>query len=148
MAQDLGIFLRVTVVRQLQDRFDEIPASGNSLSGRALSPGLEPHAEVRFHSDRVGGSLSPTLEVRPDLGTRPAAPKSEPLTCEQLGAITTATLAVGAEYGMPYSPRIVEMLAECIPHGQLAVIPSVTHFMSYQQPDLFNDAVLGFVAQH
>jgi non-heme chloroperoxidase len=80
--------------------------------------------------------------------TRPAAPKLEPLTCEQLGAITRATLVVGAEYGMPYSRRIVEMLAGCIPHSQLAVIPSVTHFMSYQQPDLFNDAVLGFVAQH
>ena len=32
---------------------------------------------------------------------RPAAPPPEPLTCEQLGAITTPTLVVGAEYGMP-----------------------------------------------
>jgi pimeloyl-ACP methyl ester carboxylesterase len=32
---------------------------------------------------------------------RPAAPSLEPLTCEQLGAITTPTLAVAAEYGMP-----------------------------------------------
>ncbi|MGH8957079.1 MAG: alpha/beta fold hydrolase [Acidimicrobiia bacterium] len=79
---------------------------------------------------------------------RPAAPSPEPLTCDQLGAITTPTLVVGAGYGMPYSRRIVDLLAGCIPGSQLTVIPSVTHFMSYQEPDLFNDAVLTFVAQH
>jgi non-heme chloroperoxidase len=79
---------------------------------------------------------------------RPAAPSLEPLTCEQLGAITTPTLAVAAEYGMPYSRRIVDKLAGCIPGSRLVVIPSVSHFMSYQQPDRFNDAVLNFVAEH
>ena len=79
---------------------------------------------------------------------RPAASTPEPLTCEQLGRITTPTLVVGAGYGMPYSRRIVDVLAGCIPGSQLVVIPSVTHFMSYQEPDLFNDVVLGFVEQH
>lgn len=79
---------------------------------------------------------------------RPAAPSPKPLTCEQLGAITTPTLAVGAEYGMPYSRRIVDMLAACIPGSRLVVIPSVTHFMSYQEPDIFNEAVLDFLTQH
>ena len=79
---------------------------------------------------------------------RPAVPMSSPLTCEQLGAITTPTLVVGAGYGMPYSRRIVDLLAGCIPGSHLAVIPSVTHFMSYQEPNLFNDAVLSFIAQH
>ncbi|MGI8862453.1 MAG: alpha/beta fold hydrolase [Gaiellaceae bacterium] len=79
---------------------------------------------------------------------RPAAPSPEPLTCEQLGAITTPTLAMGAEYGMPYSRRIVDMLAGCIPGSCSVVIPSVTHFMSYQEPDMFNEAVLDFLAQH
>ena len=79
---------------------------------------------------------------------RPAAPTPEPLRCEQLGAITTPTLVLGAAHGMPYSRRIVDVLAGCIPGSQLAVIPSVTHFMSYQDPDVFNSAVLGFLAQH
>jgi pimeloyl-ACP methyl ester carboxylesterase len=79
---------------------------------------------------------------------RPVVPPAEPLTCEQLGAITTPTLAIGAEYGMPYSRRIVDVLAGCIAGSQLAVIPSVTHFMSHQDPDVFNDTVLGFVAEH
>jgi len=80
--------------------------------------------------------------------TRPTAPTPEPLTCEQLGAITTPTLIVGAGYGMPYSRSIVDVLAGCITGSRLLVIPAVTHFMSYQEPDLFNDAVLSFVAQH
>ncbi len=79
---------------------------------------------------------------------RPAAPAPEPLTCERLATITTPTLIVGAGYGMPYSRRIVDMLAGCIPGSALVVIPDMTHFMSYQNPDLFNDVVLGFIAQH
>ncbi len=55
---------------------------------------------------------------------------------------------MGAEYGMPYSRRIVDMLAGCIPGSCSVVIPSVTHFMSYQEPDMFNEAVLDFLAQH
>jgi len=80
--------------------------------------------------------------------SRPTAAPPEPLTCDQLAAITTPTLAVAAEYGMPYSRRIVDVLARCIPSSRLVVIPAVTHFMSYQQPDIFNEAVLDFLAQH
>ena len=79
---------------------------------------------------------------------RPTDATPEPLTCGQLGAITTPTLAVGGEHGMPYSRRILDSLAECIPGSRLVVIPSVTHFMSYQAPDVFNEVVLDFLAQH
>jgi pimeloyl-ACP methyl ester carboxylesterase len=54
---------------------------------------------------------------------RPAAPPPRPLTCEQLGAIRTPTLALAAEDGMPYSRRIVEVLAECIPASRLLSSP-------------------------
>ena len=79
---------------------------------------------------------------------RPAAPSPEPLTSERVGAITAPTLVVGAEHGMPYSRRIVDRLAACIPGSRLVVIPSVTHFMSYQEPDRFNDVVLDFLSRH
>ena len=78
---------------------------------------------------------------------RPAAAPPEPLTCEQLSAITPPTLVLGAEYGMPYSRRIVDMLAGCIPSSRLRIIPAVTHFMSYQQPGVFDQVVLDFLAQ-
>ena len=80
--------------------------------------------------------------------TQTPAPPIEPLTCERLGAITAPTLALGAEHGMPYSRRIVERLAACIPGCRLVIVPGVTHFMSYQAPDVFNDVVLDFLADH
>src|SRR6266542_1800095 len=79
---------------------------------------------------------------------RPAAPPQEPLTCRQLAAISTPTLVVGAEYGMPYSRHIVDRLAACIPGSGLVVVPAVTNFMIYQNRDLFNYTVLEFLAQH
>ncbi|MBA2385242.1 MAG: alpha/beta hydrolase [Actinobacteria bacterium] len=79
---------------------------------------------------------------------RPAGPEPAPLTCERLGAVTTPTLVLGAEHGMPYSRGIVDRLAACIPDSRLVVVPSVTHFVSYQHPQAFNDVVLGFVARH
>lgn len=79
---------------------------------------------------------------------RPAAPSPDPLTREKLSAITTPTLALGAEYGMPYSRRIVDVLAECIPGCRLVLVPAVTHFMSHQDPAMFNELVLDFLARH
>jgi pimeloyl-ACP methyl ester carboxylesterase len=49
---------------------------------------------------------------------------------------------------MPYSRRILERLAGCIRGSELVVVPSVTHFMSYQAPDVFNRVVLEFLARH
>jgi pimeloyl-ACP methyl ester carboxylesterase len=55
---------------------------------------------------------------------------------------------VGAEYGMRFSRRIVDILAGCISGSRSIVIPSVTHFMSYQEPEVFNEAILGFLSHH
>ena len=56
---------------------------------------------------------------------RPAAPSPEPLTCEQLGAISVPTLAIGAEYGISYSRWIVESLVRCIPDSRAATAGQV-----------------------
>lgn len=79
---------------------------------------------------------------------RPDAPAPEPLTCERLATVATPTLVVGAEFGMPYSRAIVDRLVACIPTSQLLVLDGVTHFMSYQAPDRFNQAILAFLDRH
>ena len=79
---------------------------------------------------------------------RPAAPPPEPLTCDKLGAIAAPTLVLAAEHGMPYSRVIVDRLARCVPDSRRVVIPSATHFMSYQNSDVFNEVVLDFLAEH
>lgn len=79
---------------------------------------------------------------------RPTAPTPEPLTCERLGGITAPTLVVGTEHGLPYSRQIVEELARCIPGSWRLILPSATHFVSYQAPDVFNAAVLAYLDAH
>ena len=79
---------------------------------------------------------------------RPTAPSPDPLTCAQLRAIALPTLVIGAEYGMPYSRRIVNALSQCIPASHLVIVPGVTHFMSYQAPTVFNAVVLDFLAKY
>ena len=80
--------------------------------------------------------------------SRPQAPAPEPLTCERLRAIATPTLVIGAEYGMPYSRMIVDRIADCLLDGRRLVIDGATHFMSHQEPDRFNRAVLAFLEKH
>jgi pimeloyl-ACP methyl ester carboxylesterase len=79
---------------------------------------------------------------------RPIALSPQPLTCEKLSAITTQRLAIQAEFGMPYSRKIGDRLAQCIPSCRMVTVPGVTHFMSCEEPVVFNQIVLDFLAQH
>jgi non-heme chloroperoxidase len=79
---------------------------------------------------------------------RPSVPEPTPLTCAALSEIAVPTLAVGAEHGMPYSRAILDRLASCISESRLVVMPAVTHFMSYQAPDAFNEVVLAFLGEN
>ncbi len=126
-------------------------------SVRAEAQG-DPERAAKLWFELVNNRGADTFDAEPEAlrrmwldnfnARRPAPPPPEPLRCEQLRAITTPTLVVGAEHGMPYSRRIVDALAACIPDSRLVVVPSVTHFMSYQEPDAFNEVVLDFLAQH
>jgi pimeloyl-ACP methyl ester carboxylesterase len=79
---------------------------------------------------------------------RPAASPAGPLTCDDLAGIAAPTLALGSEHGMPYSRRILDRVAGCIPGGSLVILPDSTHFMSYQAADRFNAVVLEFLDRH
>ncbi|HET9435739.1 MAG TPA: alpha/beta hydrolase [Candidatus Limnocylindrales bacterium] len=81
-------------------------------------------------------------------GNRSAAAAAVPLRCVDLGRIRVPTLALGGEHGMPYSRAILDRVASCIPGGDRVIVPGVTHFMSYQAPERFNDIVLDFIDRH
>jgi pimeloyl-ACP methyl ester carboxylesterase len=113
------------------------------------------HAELWF--ELVNNQGAQTFARQPsafremwlaNFGAKRSASGPRPLTCERLGAISAPTLALGGEHGMAYSRRILERLTECIPDDQMAIMPAVTHFMSYQAPDAFNRVVLEFLARH
>ncbi|HEX7196742.1 MAG TPA: alpha/beta hydrolase, partial [Candidatus Limnocylindria bacterium] len=83
-----------------------------------------------------------------NFGARRSPPRGPDLTYGALGAITTPTLVIGTEYGMPYSRRIVARVADGIPDARAVIVPSVTHFVSHQAPTVFNEIVLDFIAHH
>ena len=78
---------------------------------------------------------------------RPSGP-ARPITCADLASIAVPTLVLAMERSTPYSQRIAERVARCMPGSRLVVVPGATHFVSYQQPAMFNEIVLGFLAEH
>jgi pimeloyl-ACP methyl ester carboxylesterase len=83
-----------------------------------------------------------------NFGRDRASTPPEPLTQAELRTIKTPTLALAAEHGMPYSRRIVELVAACMADCRLVDVPGVTHFMSYQTPAVFDSLVLEFLSEH
>jgi len=79
---------------------------------------------------------------------RSTAATAVPLRCADLGRIGVPTLALGAEYGMPYSRAVLDRVAACIRGSTLVIVPDVSHFMSYQAPERFNEIVLDFIDRH
>jgi pimeloyl-ACP methyl ester carboxylesterase len=78
----------------------------------------------------------------------PSPTLAPPITCADLAALDVPTLVLGAEHGMAYSRRIAALVAGCIPGSTLVVVPRVTHFMSYQDPERFNAVALEFMERH
>jgi pimeloyl-ACP methyl ester carboxylesterase len=117
----------------------------------------DPTRRAKLWFELVNNRGAGTFEAQPDwfrrmwlenfTARRPRTPAPS-LTCEQLASITTPTLALGGEHGMPYSRRILDATARCIPDCRLVILPSATHFMSYQAPDVFDETVLSFIAVH
>jgi pimeloyl-ACP methyl ester carboxylesterase len=83
-----------------------------------------------------------------NFGRDRASTPPEPLTRDQLSTIRTPTLALAAQHGMPYSRRIVELVASYMPDCRFVDVPGVTHFMSYQAAAIFDRLVLEFLAEH
>ena len=83
-----------------------------------------------------------------NFGAKRSASAAPALTCGALGAVDVPTLVLGTEHGMPYSRRMVERVAECIPRARTVILPSATHFVSYQAPSAFNEVLLDFLAEH
>lgn len=78
---------------------------------------------------------------------RPAGP-AQPITCTDLASIGVPTLVLATERSTSYSRRIAERIARCVKGSRFVVVPDATHFISYQQPAMFNEIVLRFLAEH
>jgi 3-oxoadipate enol-lactonase len=65
---------------------------------------------------------------------------------EHLGEIGVPTLVLTGEHDIPDHHRQARLLADGIPDARLVVIPDAGHMVYMEQPELFNEAVLEFLA--
>jgi pimeloyl-ACP methyl ester carboxylesterase len=63
-----------------------------------------------------------------------------------LNGLTAPTLVIGGKQSPRYCSLINEVVAQSVPSGRLIVIPGGAHLMSYQNPTVFNEALLEFLA--
>ena len=79
---------------------------------------------------------------------RPTAPPPEPITCAQLGRSRPRRWSSVPSSGCPTHAGSSTHSRVHSRKPNLLIIGGVTHFMSYQDPDPFNEAVLAFIAGH
>ena len=66
---------------------------------------------------------------------------------EQLGSITVPTVIADGEHDEGIKREHTEELARLIPGAKLVIFPATSHFTFWQDPDMFNKAVLEFLDQ-
>ena len=67
---------------------------------------------------------------------------------EQLASIQSPTLVIDGEYDEVIKRSHTEEMSHRIPNSKLAILPGVSHFAMFQNPDEFNKVVLEFLNCH
>jgi pimeloyl-ACP methyl ester carboxylesterase len=67
---------------------------------------------------------------------------------QQLASIKSPTLVIDGEYDEAIKRSHTEEMSHRIPNSQLAILPGVSHFAMFQNPDEFNKVVLEFLSGH
>ncbi len=66
---------------------------------------------------------------------------------ERLGGLNVPSLVVGAEQDMAVPPEHARVLADGLPDAELKIILGAGHMANLERPDLFNQALLAFLAK-
>src|SRR3982074_2522167 len=116
--------------------WDEIPVEIRELgpSYRAVNPeGFKQWVEL----ERKSGLAD---IVRQKLANR--------ITDARLGELKVPTLVISGAADLATPPSIARMLAARIPSSELMVASEAGHSVYWEQPEVFNRAVLEFIAKH
>jgi pimeloyl-ACP methyl ester carboxylesterase len=116
--------------------WDEIPVEIREVgpSYRAVNPeGFKLWVELQRKSGMADGSRQ-TLKNR--------------ITEAMLGTLAVPTLVISGVADLSTPPAIARMIAARIPNGELVVASESGHSVYWEQPEVFNRAVLEFVAKH
>jgi len=115
--------------------WDEMPAEFRELgpSYRAANP--------------AGVKAWMELEHKAVIGRDYRQPLKNEITQSRLKELKLPTLLIAGVADMSTPPSISRLIAAEIAGSRVAVIPEAGHSVYWEQPDLFNRAVLDFVAQ-
>jgi len=116
--------------------WDEIPPEVRELgpSYRALNPeGVRQWVELE-HKALIGREFRQRLKNQ--------------MTQARLKELKLPTLLIAGAADLVTPPSLSRMLQAEIPNSELAVAPEAGHSVYWEQPDIFNRAVLDFVGKH
>lgn len=70
------------------------------------------------------------------------------ITWSLLETIKVPTLLITGDADLYTPPSVLRLFAKRIPAAKSVILPEAGHFAYWEQPDMFNRAVLDFIRQH
>jgi pimeloyl-ACP methyl ester carboxylesterase len=70
------------------------------------------------------------------------------VTLKALESMKVPTLVIAGDADLWWPPTALRMVAPHIPNGETLIVPEAGHSVYWEQPEMFNRAVLDFVGRH
>jgi pimeloyl-ACP methyl ester carboxylesterase len=96
--------------------------------------------------DPAGLAAWNELEMQATPGKRITPGRKEPLTWARLESIKHPTLLATGDSDLYTPPSLLRMQAQHMPHAEVHVVPEAGHSPYWEQPAIFNEILLEFLA--
>ena len=73
---------------------------------------------------------------------------SDRFTCADARQISAPALLIRGDQSPQWLQAIVDLLGGCLPNAERLVLHGASHFLHWERPDEFNDALRGFLGRH
>jgi pimeloyl-ACP methyl ester carboxylesterase len=120
----------------LPNGFDQMPPDFRELgpSYRAANPqGVRQWLELE-HKALPGGLVRQRLR--------------HGISAQMLNSIRVPTLLMTGDADLYTPPSLLRLVAAQIPNSEIVIVPEAGHALYWERPDVFNQAVLDFIARH
>jgi len=146
-----GGIIGLDIAIRYPDRLNKLFAFGANYNLSGLKDNIDEDPTFNAYIERAGkdyARLSPTPDGFDDFVTAIAEMwYSQPdFSKEQMMGIKSPVAIVDGEYDEAIRREHTEEMAKLIPGAKLVILPNVSHFAFWQDPELFNKAVLDFLA--
>lgn len=146
-----GGIIGLDIAIRYPERLDKLFAFGANYNLSGLKDDIDQNPTFNAYIERAGqdyARLSPTPDDYEVFVEAIAAMwYSEPdFSTEQMMGITSPVAIADGEHDEAIRREHSEEMAELIPGATLVILPNVSHFAFWQDPKLFNKAVLDFLA--